>query len=336
MKILIYSPLFYPSIGGLETIIESLAHEFFSQGHEVKVISNTIEKDFKQFPFKVVRQPSLFKVLNLVNWCDIFFHGCISLKGIWPLLPKPRPFIATHQTWYRRPSGNVSWQDNLKLWLTRFSTNISVSHAIADHIPAPSHIVPNAYRSDLFQELPKVSRNKDLVFLGRLVSDKGVNLLLDTLAQLRHLGHTPTLTIIGQGPEEPKLRQQVQALALTDQVTFAGSRLGLELAEQLNTHRIMVVPSLWDEPFGIVALEGIACGCVIVASSGGGLKDAIGPCGMTFPNGNVQALTETLAHLLSYPEKLASYRALAGSHLACHHPTTVAKAYLEIFEAALK
>ena len=336
MKILIYSPLFYPSIGGLETIIESLAHEFLHQGHEVKVISSLIDKDFKYFPFEVIRQPSLFKISSLVDWCNIFFHGCISLRGIWPLLSKPRPFIATHQTWYRRPSGNVSWQDNLKLMLARFSTNISVSQAIADHLPVPSHIIPNAYRSDLFRELPNASRNKDLVFLGRLVSDKGVNLLLDALAQLQHFGHVPTLTIIGQGPEELKLRQQVQALALTDQVTFTGPKLGSELVEQLNRHRIMVVPSLWDEPFGIVALEGIACGCVIVASSGGGLKDALGPCGTTFPNGNVQALTETLVHLLSHPKKLASYRTPAADHLARHHPTTVAKAYLEIFETALK
>ncbi|MEL7067686.1 MAG: glycosyltransferase family 4 protein [Cyanobacteria bacterium J06581_3] len=336
MRILVYSPLFYPSIGGLESIIESLAYEFSGQGHEVKVISTLIDKDLKNFPFEVVRQPSFPKVLSLVDWCDIFFHGCISLKGIWPLLSKPRPLIATHQTWYRRPSGNVSWQDGLKLWLTRFSTNISASQAIANHLPAPSHIVPNAYRSDLFRELPNASRNKDLVFLGRLVSDKGVSLLLDALSQLRHLGHAPTLTIIGQGPEELNLCQQVQTLALTNQVTFTGPKLGAELVEQLNTHRIMVIPSLWDEPFGIVALEGIACGCVVVASSGGGLKDAVGPCGITFPNGNVQALTETLVHLLNHPERLASYTAPATAHLARHHPATVAKAYLEIFETALK
>ena len=97
----------------------------------------------------------------------------------------------------------------------------------------------------------------------------------------------------------------------------------------------MVVPSLWDEPFGIVALEGIACGCVVVGSSGGGLKDAIGECGVTFPNGDVAALTEALANLLTNPEQLDSYRQKAQSHLARHQPTEVAKAYLKVFEEAV-
>jgi glycosyltransferase involved in cell wall biosynthesis len=97
----------------------------------------------------------------------------------------------------------------------------------------------------------------------------------------------------------------------------------------------MVVPSLWNEPFGIVALEGIACGCVVVGSEGGGLKDAIGSCGETFPNGNVQALTNILAYLLTNPEQQAQYRKNAPTHLARHRKDNVTKAYLRIFEEAI-
>jgi glycogen synthase len=53
MRILIYSPSFYPAIGGLETIISTLAHEFIEQGHDVKLISQTPVTDSKQFPFEV-------------------------------------------------------------------------------------------------------------------------------------------------------------------------------------------------------------------------------------------------------------------------------------------
>ena len=98
----------------------------------------------------------------------------------------------------------------------------------------------------------------------------------------------------------------------------------------------MVVPSRWQEPFGIVALEGIACGCVLVGSEGGGLKDAIGPCGMTFPNGSVDHLTQVLANLLSSPDQLQQYRKKANEHLLRHHPTEVAKAYLQVFEDAIR
>ena len=50
-----------------------------------------------------------------------------------------------------------------------------------------------------------------------------------------------------------------------------------DLVNQLNQSEILVVPSLWSEPFGIVALEGLACGCALLASDAGGLPDAVGP-----------------------------------------------------------
>ena len=100
----------------------------------------------------------------------------------------------------------------------------------------------------------------------------------------------------------------------------------------LNAHQILVIPSRWQEPFGIVALEGIACGCVVVGSEGGGLKEAIGDCGPTFPNGDVQALTQTLVELLTNTGKLSTYRANAASHLSHHTSKAVAKAYLQVLE----
>jgi glycosyltransferase involved in cell wall biosynthesis len=169
-----------------------------------------------------------------------------------------------------------------------------------------------------------------------LVSDKGVNLLLDALANLKELGLSPSLTIIGSGPEEPNLRQQVKQLDIVEQVNFAGAKVENDLAQLLNAHKILVVPSVWEEPFGIVALEGIACGCVVVGSEAGGLKDAIGACGVTFPNGDVNALTQALFDLLTNPDKLAGYREKAESHLSRHTKAAVAKAYLEVLEKVVQ
>ena len=159
--------------------------------------------------------------------------------------------------------------------------------------------------------------------------------MLDALAQLKSKGLTPRLTIIGSGPEELNLRQQVKSLELIEQVTFAGVKLEHELTKLLNAHQVMVIPSLWDEPFGIVALEGLACGCVIVGSQGGGLKDAIGSCGITFPNGNLQALTEALVNLLQNSEQLVIYKANAQEHLLRHQKSAIAEAYLQILETAI-
>ncbi|WP_373530520.1 glycosyltransferase family 4 protein [Nostoc sp.] len=336
MKLLIYSPVFYPNIGGLETIVSILAHEFVYQGHEVKLVSQISATDSKFFPFEVFRQPKLQQFLKLTRWCEIYFQPNISLKGIWPLLITPKPWVIAHNGWYTRTDDNLGWQDYLKHFLIRFATGISVSQAVAEHVSTPSTVIPNPYQQDIFYEMPEIPRDKELVFLGRLVSDKGVDLLLEALANLKALGMTPGLTVIGSGPEEFKLRWQAKELDLANQVDFVGVKVDKELAKLLNAHQILVVPSRWREPFGVVALEGIACGCVVIGSEEGGLKEAIGPCGTTFPNGDVKALTHKLVDLLTKPEKLATYRTQSQSHLSRHKKVEVAKAYLQVFEKAIQ
>lgn len=336
MKILIYSPLFYPSVGGIETIVSILAEGFVKLGHEVKLISQTPTTESKSFPFEVIRHPKPQSFLQLVQWCEVYFQPTISLKGIWPLLIFPKPWVVSHNNWYTRPNGRIAWQDRLKQFLLRFATGISVSQVIANHVSTPSTVINNPYQEDIFYEMPEVSRDRELVFLGRLVSDKGVDLLIDAVANLKALGLFPKLTIIGTGVEETRLREQVKHLEINEQVNFVGIKIGQELTKLLNAHKIMVVPSRWQEPFGIVALEGIACGCVIVGSEQGGLKDAINSCGITFPNGNVQALTQILFNLLSDENELLKYREKAKLHLAKHQKILVAKAYIEVFERAIK
>jgi glycosyltransferase involved in cell wall biosynthesis len=328
--------MFYPSVGGLETIVSILAHEFVRQGHEVKLVCSTEANGSNSFPFEVYRQSSPSQLLKLARWCDIYFQANVSLKGIWPLLISRKPLAVSHNGWYSRPDGRKGWQDYLKQRVTRFAHNISVSRAVAEHLSSQSVVVPNAYREDIFYLMPEIARKKQLVFLGRLVSDKGADLLLDALAKLKEQGLRPRLTIIGSGPEEDSLRRQAKESGLDGQIEFAGLKSGQELARLLNEHQIMVVPSRWQEPFGIVALEAIACGCVVVGSEGGGLKDAIGLCGVTFPNGDTAALTQTLADLLANEQKLSDYRSHAESHLLRHRKEEIAKSYLQLFESILQ
>lgn len=335
-KILMYSPVFYPSIGGIETVIATLAEGFSDRGQEVKVVCQTPATDDKTFPFKVIRSPHPRQLLQLTRWCDVYFQGCVSLKGLWPLLICPKPFVVTHQTWYRRLNGNVGLQDRLKLSVSRWAANIAPSQAIAEQLPAPVTVIPNPYAENIFYPRPEIKRDRELIFLGRFVSDKGVDLLIEALSRLKLMGLTPQLTLVGSGPEEATLKQQVQALGLVEQVSFVGSKVGHELARLLNAHQILVVPSRWPEPFGIVALEGIACGCVAVGSEAGGLKDAIGSCGVTFPNENIAALTQIFFDLLSNPDKLAIYQTHAHSHLKRHQKSKIVEDYLKAIEAVVQ
>jgi glycogen(starch) synthase len=335
MKILIYSPLFYPSIGGVESVTEMLAESWVQLGVEVKLISQTPDRDSKPFPFEIFRQPSARQQLKLMQWCDIYLQSCISLKGLWLELLYFKPLVCIHHTWYHRPDGSLVLADRLKLWLTRFATNICVSEAIAAHLPVSATVIHNPYRDNIFREIPEISREKELVFVGRLVSDKGVDLLLDSLFDLKQQGLIPQLTIIGEGIDRPLLQEQAKRLKIDAQVRFLGACSPREVAKTLNAHQILVIPSRWQEPFGIVALEGIACGCVVVGSQGGGLKDAIADCGETFPNSDRPKLTEILAEFLTNPDKIAKYRRNAKQHLQRHQQNTVAQRYLQRLKAVL-
>jgi len=251
-----------------------------------------------------------------------------------PLLLAPKPWIATHHGWYEDFGKRIKPMDKLKRFLTHYaSANISVSQAVDRFLNLNGHVIPNPYDSNLFKLHPEVSRERDLIFVGRLVSDKGVDLLLDALHLLAERGIHPNLTIVGSGPELEPLQEQAKRLNLLAQVVFAGPRRGEELARLMNAHQIMVVPSRWNEPFGIVALEGIACGCVLIGSEGGGLGEAIGPCGVTYPNLEPEALAMQITRVLSEVSLQNSCREAAAEHLLKHEKGKVAADYLKIIQA---
>ena len=333
MKILFYSPLFSPSVGGVETVTELLARELAHQGHEVQVVCQTPAGEPRPFPFPVIRRPSPWRLFQLVRRCDVCVPICISLKGVWVALLARRPLVFVHQTWYSRPDGRLALPDRLKLALTRWGANIAVSPAIAARLPprAKKIVIPNPYDASIFRITQPDPRPLNLIFVGRLVSDKGVDLLLAALARLGQQGLRPRLTIVGAGPEAAALERAVADLGLSEQVTFAGLQPPAAIADLLNQHAIAVVPSRWQEPFGIVALEAIACGCVVVGSEGGGLATALGDCGLTFANGDLEGLTAALSLLLTQPHRLAPYRAAAAAHLQAHHPAAIAHRYLTVF-----
>jgi glycogen(starch) synthase len=336
-RVLIFSPAFFPAVGGLETATSQLASGLDRLGCEVVVVTQTPHQGPEPFDFPVVRRPTRRQLLHWVRWSDLYYQANVSLRGLWPLLLVRRPWAVSHHSWYRREDGRIGWRERLKRKLLRFAAaSISVSSAMAADLETPSVVIPNGYREDLFRRLPHVARCRDLAFLGRLVSEKGIDTLLAALTRLGVAGIRPRLTIIGDGPEAPRIRRLAAQLGLGAQVELVGMRHGEALVELLNQHRILVVPSRYNEPFGIVALEAIACGCVVVGSWGGGLAEAIGPCGPTFRNGEAGELAVLLIELLSDPDRQEWYRRQAPGHLREHVSERVARRYLAVFSAALQ
>lgn len=335
MRVLLYTPAFLPQVGGLEINTANLARELARLGQEVAVITTTPGPGEDDPAYRVVRSPSPRELLRWTRWCDVFAQQNISLRGLWPLLLVRRPWVVSHHSWYCRSDGRIAWQDRLKRRLLRYAAgSISVSRAMADDLATPSVVIANPYREDLFRLLPDAERRRDLLFVGRLVSDKGVDLLLDALALLAGRGLRPRLTVVGDGPERPRLAAQAARLGLGEQMEITGFKTDLDLVRTYNEHRILVIPSRYKEPFGIVALEGIACGCLVVGSAGGGLQDAIGPCGFTFSNGDVAGLADLLERLLRDPETGRERLRKAPEYLAGIRTETAARAYLRVFTAA--
>ncbi|MDS3859244.1 glycosyltransferase family 4 protein [Thermosynechococcaceae cyanobacterium BACA0444] len=333
MKILLVSYTFFPNIGGIEAISELLATNFVALGHEVIVVTHALDSGVncsKKFDFQVIRRPNLNRMLKCLKWCDVLFQNNISLLYLYPNFLYQKPCVIAVRTWIQRSDGQIRLIDKVKLTCLRFSNVISISKSVADSIKTPSVIIGNPYNDKLFRVIGCNQRIKDLVFLGRLVSDKGVDTLISALKIVHDYGIKAHLSIIGDGSERLVLESQVRDLNLERYIIFEGVKSGQVLVSLLNQFKIMVVPSRWAEPFGIVALEGIACGCVVVGSEGGGLKDAIGLCGLTFPNGDHVALANALIRLLSNNKYLESFKIHREEHLKKHSSSYVVQRYLNV------
>ncbi|MFM9916343.1 MAG: glycosyltransferase family 4 protein [Rhizobacter sp.] len=326
MNILFCSVPFRPSVGGIETVSALLAERFQRQGHRVILVTQTAGVPADSDEFDVVRRPSVRRLCQLVGWADVVFHNNISLRFAWPQLLMRRPWVVAHHTWIP----TLGLAGRIKRLVIRRASNIAVSHAVAKSLPVPSVIIPNPYADDLFVRAPAARRSRELVFVGRLVSDKGVAVLIAALGQLASCSRRVGLTVVGDGPELAALRRQASDLGVSEQIDFCGRRVGSELVSLLNDHQVLVVPSVWQEPFGVVALEAMACGCIPLVSRSGGLPDAIGGGGVVVPLGDIDALARAIDGLLGNSTQMEHLRSAAPAHLERHTRDRVARDYLHI------
>lgn len=296
LKILFFTPSFYPHTGGLESVALSLAKGLSKLGLNVKLITLTDLGSATELNegFEIFRNPNKLQVLRLFLSSHIFFHHNLSLKGIWPLICYPKKWVILHHITYYNFEGKLTLLENIKRKLSRFGHNVSVSKFVNQTLPKKGKVIYNPYNDTVFYKRPEVNREKDFLFVGRLVSDKGCRLLIEAIRQIVLKGKETHLTIVGDGPEYSYLNSLVDQYQLRNNIIFLGNRKGSELAEIYNQHHILVIPSIWKEPFGVVALEGLACGCHIICSDGDGLEEASLGLAYTFKKGDLNSLTNTL------------------------------------------
>ncbi len=192
---------------------------------------------------------------------------------------------------------------------------IAVSRSLAEdyrkrgwRIPDPIP-VPNGVDLATFHGAPtghSTRRHGQLLIAGRLTPQKGVDLAIRALARLLPDCPNLHLRIAGIGPWERAYRNLARELGVSDRVNWLGF-LGPEALRQEYQHcGILLMPSRF-EPFGLSALEAMACGAPVIASWVGGLPEFITPdqSGLLVPPCDVPALAEAIRYLVAFPEEAA-------------------------------
>jgi glycogen synthase len=156
-----------------------------------------------------------------------------------------------------------------------------------------------------------------VLLVGRLVYEKGFHLALDALAPLvKRLGNV-RFVVAGTGTAEDELKKQARRLGLARHGTFLGW-VGDDMLHSLyRVADLCIVPSIY-EPFGLVALEAMASGCLCVVADTGGLREVVpgdGTVGLRFRSRDSDALEAILHQVLTDDATRAQLVAEAREHV---------------------
>jgi glycosyltransferase involved in cell wall biosynthesis len=135
-------------------------------------------------------------------------------------------------------------------------------------------------------------------FVGRLVEEKGVLVLLDALGGL---GGDWRALLIGSGPLRDEVLRRAAALGISHRLSLETHVPSTDMAERFRRMHLLVLPSLtrpyWKEQFGRAAVEAMACGLPVVGSRSGEIPNVLGDAGLLVPESDVAALRTALETL---------------------------------------
>lgn len=161
--------------------------------------------------------------------------------------------------------------------LRKFNKIISVSGVASkfarDSLGLPSVVIPNAVDLTLYKNKKNVRKLYDVIFIGRLVERKGCSYLLKAIKELRQNGYESLkVAIVGRGEQQSKLKKYVSENNLNKNIKFFGYVSESKKRELLSKSKIAAFPATGGESFGIVLLEAMAAGCVVLAGDNPGYR----------------------------------------------------------------
>jgi len=181
----------------------------------------------------------------------------------------------------------------------------------------PRDLEPVAEDLDALRARYASPEQRLVLLVGRLVYEKGFHLALDALAPvIRRLGNV-RFVVAGTGTAEDELKRQARRLRLMKHGSFLGW-VGDDMLHSLyRVSEIVIVPSIY-EPFGLVALEAMASGCLCVVADTGGLREVVpqdGSVGLRFTSRDASSLEQVLEQALSDEPARARLVAEARAHV---------------------
>lgn len=356
MKVLIYTHMFAPRVGGVETFVMLLAQGLSEtpapSGEKIHVTVATPTPagayDDRQLPFTVVRQPGVAELWRLIGAADVVqLAGPAFVPLALALLRRKVTIVEHHGYQARCPNGllfyeptktccpghfqarrydhclrcnaaSVGWLSSVKLllltfprrWLCKRATcNVSISHHVQTRLALPRsrviHYGIPAPPNDEGTGTSRMNRLPVIGYVGRLVSEKGLPVLVEAARQLAARGCEFRFCLVGDGPERAALEAAVAQAGLSDRTQITGFLRGPELENAVRAIDIVVMPSVWEETAGLAAMEQMMRGRVVVASAIGGLSEVVEGGGIKFPPGDAVALADCLEQLLKEPSRRA-------------------------------
>ncbi len=263
---------------------------------------------------KIIEEQGKFDIIHAHDW--LVAYAAKTIKESFGI-----PIVSTiHATEAGRNSGihdEVQRYINDTEWmLTYESTEVIVNSNYMKNelqrlfgLPFEKiNVVPNGINTGMFVGVERdyefrrryaMDNEKIILFMGRLVYEKGIQYLISAMPKILSRYHDAKLVIAGKGGMIDELREQVKALGIENKVYFAGYLNGKDVQKMYKVADISVFPSTY-EPFGIVALEAMLAENPVVVSDIGGLNEIVQhrENGMKSYAGNPNSIADSILELL--------------------------------------
>jgi glycosyltransferase involved in cell wall biosynthesis len=193
-------------------------------------------------------------------------------------------------------------------------------------------VAPMPVAADRFTPPAADAPREGVLFVGRLTAQKGV----DTLLRAAALARPAPVTIVGAGPEAPRLRALALELGIADRVRWVEAQPQAELATFYRAAAVVAVPS-HQEGLGLVAVEAGLCATPVVGFRSGGLPDVVqdGATGFLVPPGDVAEFARALDTVLGDPVLGRALGARAQTSADRFTPAVVASGYAALYRQVL-